>query len=77
MEKLTRQTPPENLIRYVSHAGRYDLEQKLGTIEHQSEHLIAQSCDRICRFRMELNQEDLDKVCSRCPINELAELIGI
>ena len=29
MAKLTRQTPPENLIRYVTTADRYDIVQKL------------------------------------------------
>ena len=77
MEKLTRQTPPENLIRYVSTSEHYDLVQKLGEIEHQSEHLIGQVCDNICAFRNEKDPDTFHRTCAACPITTLAELIGI
>ena len=77
VEKLTRQTPPENIIRYVSTSEHYDLVQKLGTIEHQSERLIGQVCDHICSFRNEPDPDKFDRKCKDCPISELAELIGI
>lgn len=79
MGKLTRQTPPENLIRYVSTAEHYDVVQKLGAIEHQSEQLITQACDRICRFRVanDTNKSCITCAAAACPIIQLAELIGI
>ena len=77
MEKLTRQTPPENLIRYVSTSEHYDLVQKLGAIEHQSERLIGQVCDRICCFRNETDPDKFHRTCAKCPISELADLIGL
>lgn len=77
MEKLTRQTPPENLIRYVSSSDHYDLVQKLGAIEHQGEHLIGQVCDHICRYRTETDPDKFHATCAACPISELAELIGV
>lgn len=77
MEKLTRQTSPENLIRYVSTSDRYDLVQKLGAIEHQSERLIGQVCDQICCFRNEPDPDKFHETCAKCPISELADLIGI
>lgn len=76
-QRLTRQTSPENLIQYVSHAERYDLVQKLGAIEHRSEGLINRTCDHICRFPYEADQEELDDICKECPITKLAELIGV
>lgn len=77
MEKLTRQTPPENLIRYVTTSDHYDIVQKLGRIEHQGEGLISQVCNRICGFRHEADPEKFYTACTKCPINELADLIGV
>jgi hypothetical protein len=78
MGKLTRRTPPENIIRYVTTAERYDLVQKLGAIEHQAEDLITRVCDNCCRHPYEIqDQTEMDDKCAGCAMTRLAELIGI
>ena len=77
MSKLTRETPPENIIRYVSTAEWYDLVQKLGAIEHRAESLIGNVCDRCCRYYACENKREIAYRCRVCPVTELAELIGV
>ena len=51
--------------------------QKLGTIEHRAEDLINRACDHICRFPGEADPYELPGICEECPVNKLAELIGV
>lgn len=78
MAKLTEKGQPGGLIKFVSMADRYDLVQKLGEIEHEAEGVLGQTCDRFCRYPYETkDQEDLNIICDHCPLNRLADLIGV
>lgn len=58
-----------------------DLVNKLGPIEHEAEEILEQICEKRCAFRrpplLPENQEDMDAICEDCPMNRLAQLIGV
>ena len=58
-----------------------DLVNKLGPIEHEAGEILEQICEKRCAFRrptlLTENQEDMDAICEDCPMNRLAQLIGV
>ena len=66
---------------WYSTSKKEDLVNKLGPIEHEAEEILEQICEKRCTFRrpplMPENQEDMDAICEDCPMNRLAQLIGV
>lgn len=61
---------------YWSPAKKDELIQRLGVIEHRSEHLIAQICDGLCRMpRGDVPADQLAEFCEHCPATILYKLI--
>ena len=65
------------VVKYRTRADCEALTQKLGTIEYGSEDLISRACDHSCRIRGEADPDELPGICEECPVNKLAELIGV
>ena len=68
-------------IGWYSQYKKEDLVNKLGPIEHEAEGILEQICEKRCAFRrpplLPENQEDMDAICEDCPMNRLAQLIGV
>ena len=66
---------------WYSQYKKVDLVNKLGPIEHEAEGILEQICEKRCVFRrpplLPENQEDMDAICEGCPMNRLAQLIGV
>lgn len=77
MEKLTSERRNGIKTGYWSPKTKEEVVQKLGTIEHHGEGLINRACDHICRFPGEADPDELPGICEECPVNKLAELIGV
>lgn len=77
MEKLTSERRNGIKTGYWSPKTKEEVVQKLGAIEHQAESLINRACDHICRFPDEADSDELPGICEECPVNKLAELIGV
>lgn len=41
------------------------------TISDITEEVMSEICEKYCRFPFELEQDELDKRCSECPLNRL------
>lgn len=46
-------------------------EEKKLTISDITEEVMTEICEKYCRFPFELEQDELDKRCSDCPLNRL------
>lgn len=53
-----------------------DAQENSGGHTQEVDQLFDAMCNQRCRFR-ELGQEKLDEKCEECPLNKLAELIGV
>ena len=77
MEQLTHERRNGIRTGYWSPKTKEEIVQKLGVIEHQAEGLIGRACDDYCRMSVNADPEEFEQICKECPINKLAELIGI
>ena len=68
-------------IGWYSRYKKEDLVNKLGPIEHEAEEILEQICEKRCAFRrpplLPESQDDMDTICEDCPMNRLAQLIGV
>ncbi|MBE6959854.1 MAG: hypothetical protein E7448_03920 [Ruminococcaceae bacterium] len=76
MEKLTIEWCRGDIQRYFSPAPKEAVVQKLGAIEHKSEELIEEICDK-CHWLIDTQSENMQKICEQCPLKKLAALIGV